>query len=1160
MLSIKLLHVGSEGYYLDLAAEDYYFNGGEPAGIWTGGAIAFFKLDSRVKRKPFQDLFNGYYPTNNDDPDAPDLIPLVQGAGSESHVAGWDHTFSAPKSWGIIWSQADPELRQRMEEDLQTAVEKTLAFAEREMAFSRTGRGGRGKLVKVKIAVATFQHGTSRALEPQPHIHSVMMNVGVDAAAADKTPEDPSDIHGLQGQVTRTLYSKPFFINKMLLGAHFRAHLAHLGEVNQRFRSERRGTVFEVKGVPQDVMDQQSTRRKEVLAELKQKGQAGGKAAAKAAVDTRRKKDEVPPREQLFERWQQENASLGFTARSVDKLRANKPRDTRRYIPVILRLATNNVTASRNHFSAHDLLKEALYAAVEFGTSPDDIVPAIKDHLYNLEEIVPIPTRYGDQRYTTPKILEEELSMLQALRPNYHRKGAVLNNEIVEAAIAKTQQEMAAKGHRLSREQINAIKHLTQTPHAIRIVQGLAGVGKTSAMLRPTIQAFRSADYKVLGAAYTATAARTLHKETEIKCETIHKCLVDFELSWIKPILHHGRQLVRAARHKKTWKHKKLKPIPMDAKTVVIIDEAGMVNCRHYRLFLEQAQKAGATLLFVGDYRQLGSIEGTSPFRSLMQRVGYAEVTTIQRQKDDWAKQAARYFSQGHVATAMNMYAMRHLLKVGTDFDHALDQVVAEWGHHALERPEIARVLTCTNDQAHEVNLRCQEARLAVGLAAGMHHTNYSRTITDYDKKTKRKYSSKVYVGDRVVFTENNEKLGVINSDTGTVIGFSGAGRLMVQIDDEEEPVIVPTSFEHIRLGYAMTTHRAQGKTFELSFVLLAGTTMDMPTSYVQGTRSKLATHFFTTEDLWHELQELEESPLISLMRREVELALATDLYVHPVGTSDNRDQLVKQLLDKWKQAEGTSVIVAPTEEEAQALNEQCHAIRLAQAQVEWERKRRAKGDQDVPTIKVHGTTLVEGDRIRFTQDSLRTGILEEDLATVVGISPDGTSYDVQLDRHKDSQKKITQSAEESLKIKRADALAYEQLELQRRQDEFERKRREEIQRQAVSNALLLQPSRCNSQPASPVSEYINFDWTPTPTATIFNSNGPNFTNSSGQPVFQSAQSTSFELASTHAAADHHRRMHEANQQTSWYQQQAQALTMMGQEIARTETHTHEVR
>ena len=552
MLSIKLIKIEDEAYYLDVTADDYYTNGGEPPGKWVGGAAPLFALFGKVQKPSFSRLLRGYLPSPHVGPDEdPPQIPLVQNAGSTDRRAAWDFTFSAPKSVSVIWSQAEPVMRQHIQELWQQSVESTLAYAEKHLAVSRIGKGGAIE-IPVKITAATFENGTSRALDPQLHTHAVIFNVGVAeleapqktaAGSAGQTPHAPLG----PNRKTLAIDSRPLFRNKMLLGACCRAHFAHSLEQEFGWRCERRGNVFEVEGVSKEVCDAHSTRRKEILARLKLTGRSGAKAAAQAAVETRRKKEDIPPRCELFEKWQQINAQLGFTIQSIKALTNHDRRDWATFIPAILATATKNVTLAKHHFTACELLQEALYESVKYGVPPEAIIDALPAHLADRSKVVRIPTRFGELRFTTPEVLEEELSMLQAAQLAYKRPGAVVSSDIVDRVIATTQSQMAAEGKQLSNEQIAAIRHLTTSPHSIRLLQGLAGVGKTSATLRPTIEAFKQAGYKVIGTAYTGTAAQKLNEETGIPCDTIHMSLVDFDLDWIRPVKHHLRQFLRSS-------------------------------------------------------------------------------------------------------------------------------------------------------------------------------------------------------------------------------------------------------------------------------------------------------------------------------------------------------------------------------------------------------------------------------------------------------------------------------------------------------------------------------------------------------------------------------------------------------------------------------------
>src|SRR5687768_6923140 len=102
MLSIGAMTSGQGNYYADLAREDYYLEGGEPPGQWIGQGAHALGLAGQVEREQFLKLFDGFDIHGQ---------PLVQNAGQhDGHLerkAGWDLTFSAPKSLSTIWAVCD---------------------------------------------------------------------------------------------------------------------------------------------------------------------------------------------------------------------------------------------------------------------------------------------------------------------------------------------------------------------------------------------------------------------------------------------------------------------------------------------------------------------------------------------------------------------------------------------------------------------------------------------------------------------------------------------------------------------------------------------------------------------------------------------------------------------------------------------------------------------------------------------------------------------------------------------------------------------------------------------------------------------------------------------------------------------------------------------
>ena len=99
MLSISppMKGAGQGNYYLQLAREDYYLEGGEPPGRWVGLGAEALSLDGVVDRESLHNLLSGFDPKGRE--------AWVQNPGSNDRQSGWDLTFSAPKSVSVLWSQ-----------------------------------------------------------------------------------------------------------------------------------------------------------------------------------------------------------------------------------------------------------------------------------------------------------------------------------------------------------------------------------------------------------------------------------------------------------------------------------------------------------------------------------------------------------------------------------------------------------------------------------------------------------------------------------------------------------------------------------------------------------------------------------------------------------------------------------------------------------------------------------------------------------------------------------------------------------------------------------------------------------------------------------------------------------------------------------------------
>jgi hypothetical protein len=100
--------------------------------------------------------------------------------GRRRAVAGFDFTFSIPKSASALWAVADAGTQALIGEAHHAAVAEVVAFMEREVAATRSGAtAGDGAVAQVDVTglVATaFDHFDSRAGDPHLHTHVVISN------------------------------------------------------------------------------------------------------------------------------------------------------------------------------------------------------------------------------------------------------------------------------------------------------------------------------------------------------------------------------------------------------------------------------------------------------------------------------------------------------------------------------------------------------------------------------------------------------------------------------------------------------------------------------------------------------------------------------------------------------------------------------------------------------------------------------------------------------------------------------------------------------------------------------------------------------------------------------------------------------------------------
>ena len=159
------------------------------------------------------------------------------------------------------------------------------------------------------------------------------------------------------------------------------------------------------------------------------------------------------------------------------------------------------------------------------------------------------------------------------------------------------------------------------------------------------------------------------------------------------------------------------------------------------------------------------------------------------------------------------------------------------WSSKGLKNPEETLIFVGENREAAIVNRRCQQVRLE------------SKRENSQSRRCVFASGEVFYQGDRILLTRNSRPLSVRNGDLGTIVGLDEKRNILSVRLASKNIVHIPVEhYEHVRLGYAVTTHKGQGATVDHAFVLLGGSMQDREISYVQGSRARLETFLYADE------------------------------------------------------------------------------------------------------------------------------------------------------------------------------------------------------------------------------------------------------------------------------------------------------------------------
>lgn len=424
---------------------------------------------------------------------------------------------------------------------------------------------------------------------------------------------------------------------------------------------------------------------------------------------------------------------------------------------------------------------------------------AALDKLLNIKDggIVQIGQVEDDMHYTSSVNLQREIELTK------FSKSMMKNTSRFQCDDKARERIIANSFSFFSDEQKDAVKHIARN-NRLAVVVGLAGAGK-STMLKAANRLWKTQGLNVHGVALAGIAARGLQEGSDIESRTL--------ASW-KYALDNGK-------------------MKLDNRSVVVMDEAGMVDTKTMLETVKKIQAAGAKLILVGDPEQLQAINAGGPLRSMMQSSGFCEIGIVRRQNEAWQRQATTDLANGKTAEALEAYSNNGNVHWQSHKQDSIQQLADDTVQDLLLNKSTA-VLAHTNDNVDELNSIIRQQ-----LIDHKHISDKGESFISARGKIQ------LVKGDRVLFRKNDTRIGVQNGSVGTIQKISG-GNLSVKLDGGELVKFSAAEYDSLSHGYAITVHKSQGVTVNHTRVLI-GKTFNKHLSYVALSRHRKSTDIYAT-------------------------------------------------------------------------------------------------------------------------------------------------------------------------------------------------------------------------------------------------------------------------------------------------------------------------
>lgn len=867
VVSMRVMSAGAGYQYLlrSVAAGDgdralsmpitrYYAEAGTPPGRWLGSGLAALgggtlSSGDQVTEAQLALLIGmGRDPVSGEQLGRAYPVYGSEGEAATSRrrpVAGYDVTFSVPKSVSTLWGVADANLQEMIVEAHHAAVAEVVSYLEREVAATRTGvSAGNGAVAQVAvrgIVAAAFDHWDSRVGDPQLHTHVVISN----------------KVQAVLDGRWRSLDGRPMHAAITALSPYYDALLADrltgiFGfDWEPRVRGDNMHPHAEITGVPESLVTEFSSRTRDIdraaerlIAEYvanrrRQPNNATRiRLRAQATLETRPAK-KIRSLADLTREWR-DRAGRVLGTDPIAWARALATADMPTFLApqdlspeIIAEIGVEVVAAvgeKRSTWRHWNLWSEASRQTMHWRFASAEAREQVITQVVNAAEACSVALTPLDLAPTPPEFRRDDGTSV--FRP---RHGAVYSSRDILAAedrllaraenrtsprvrrrIIERASRSAHDGHRLTAIQGDALIAVAASGRQVDVLVGPAGAGKTTAM-NALRKAWRTehGPGSVIGLAPSAAAAAVLAADLGIVCEITARWLT----------LH---ALGRAE---------------FGRGQLVILDEASLADTATLDHITDLAAEAGAKVLLVGDWAQLQSVDAGGAFGMLTQaRTDVSELTEIHRFSHTWEKIASLDIRAGR-PESITAYARHARLHDGTT-EEMLNSAYDAW-RRDIQAGATSVLVTESTDLVRSLNTRARADRILSGATASTRQAG----LAD---------GTHASSGDHIITRRNNRRLRtssglwVRNGDLWQIRAVRRDGSLVVRpaASRYRATIILPPDYvaAHVELGYAITAHRAQGLTVDTAHVLVTSRTT-RENLYVAMTRGRESNHAYVALD-----------------------------------------------------------------------------------------------------------------------------------------------------------------------------------------------------------------------------------------------------------------------------------------------------------------------